>query len=597
MIANANERAPRATGIRIKLFLASLGLMAAAVLATDTFVTHRLEDELTGRVRDELLVRLALVARDAAEGKLPFEPDPGWDQLADALGPRARGRVSFIRRDGLLLGDSLLTPSALLQAENHASRSEVVEALATGSGAAQRLSATVGQRMMYVAVPLLEGGQARGVARLAVPLTEVDEPVARLRRSVSFAATLALGLAVLLAMMAAQVLSLRVRRLTEAARRMAEGDLTGRAPVRGGDELAALGRALNRLVENLAGTMAQLRSERDMVGRVFESMREGVMVIDARGRVAMINPALRDMLLLRSDVVGKPPLEATGNLELARALEEASTGEGVSTGIDVEGLKPRRLLVTAGPLPGEGGGLAAVFVDVTEMQRLESMRRDFAANVSHELRTPLAAVLAATETLQGGALDNPESAREFLRIIERNVQRLQRLLEDVIELSRIEARELRLALEPLDPGPAAQTVLAMFAHQAERKRISLRVEVPANLGRVVADRSAFEHVLSNLIDNAVKYCPVGAAITVRAVPEPSMVRIAVVDTGPGIDRKHLPRLFERFYRVDPGRSREVGGTGLGLSIVKHLVEAMGGSVSVESDLGKGAMFMFTLPRV
>jgi two-component system phosphate regulon sensor histidine kinase PhoR len=219
------------------------------------------------------------------------------------------------------------------------------------------------------------------------------------------------------------------------------------------------------------------------------------------------------------------------------------------------------------------------------------------ANVSHELRTPLAAVMAATETLQGGALDNPESAREFMRIIERNVQRLQRLLEDVLELSRIEARELRLALEPLDPGPAAQTVLAMFAHQAERKHISLRVDVPANLGRVVADRSAFEHVLSNLIDNAVKYCPTGAAVTVRAVPEPSMVRISVVDTGPGIDRKHLARLFERFYRVDPGRTREVGGTGLGLSIVKHLVEAMGGSVSVDSDLGRGAVFTFTLPRV
>jgi two-component system phosphate regulon sensor histidine kinase PhoR len=418
-----------------------------------------------------------------------------------------------------------------------------------------------------------------------------------LRRSVSFAATLALGLAVVLAMMAAQVLSGRVRHLTEAARRMAEGDLTGRAPVQGSDELAALGRALNRLVENLAGTMAQLRSERDVVGRVFESMREGVMVIDARGRVAMINPALRDMLFLRSDVVGKPPLEATGNLELARALEEAVTPEGISTGIDVEGLKPRRLLMTAGPLPGEGGGLAAVFVDVTEMKRLETMRRDFVANVSHELRTPLAAVLAATETLQGGALDNPESAREFLRIIERNVQRLQRLLEDVLELSRIEARELRLAVEPLDPGPAAQTVLGMFVHQAERKRISLRVDLPPTLGRVAADRSAFEHILSNLVDNAVKYCPEGATVTVRAVPEASMVRITVADTGPGIDRKHLPRLFERFYRVDSGRSREVGGTGLGLSIVKHLVEAMGGSVSVESDLGKGAVFMFTLPRV
>jgi two-component system phosphate regulon sensor histidine kinase PhoR len=586
-----------ARGIRTKLFLASLGLMTAAVLATDTFVTRRLEDELTSRIRDEMLVRLALVARDAAEASLPFEPVPGWDELADDLGVRARGRVTFIRKDGLLLGDSQLTLAELPHAENHATRPEVIEALRTGSGSAQRLSVTIGQRLMYVAVPLLREGQTRGVARLAVPLSEVDEPVARLRRSVSFAATLALGLAVVLAMMAAQILSGRVRRLTEAARRMAEGDLEGRAPVRGNDELASLGGALNQLVESLARTLAQLRSERDVVGRVFESMREGVMVVDARGRVAMVNPALRDMLLLRSDIIGKPPLEATGNLEVARALEEAAAGEGVQAGVDVEGLKPRRLLVTAGPLPGEAGGLAAVFVDVTEMQRLETMRRDFVANVSHELRTPLAAVLAATETLQGGAVDDARSAREFLAIIERNVQRLQRLLEDVLDLSRIEARELRLELEPLELAPAVQHVLGMFSHQAERKQVGLRTEIPAAIGAVVADRSAFEHVLSNLVDNAVKYCPAGATVTVRAQPQAAQVRVAVADSGPGIDRKHLPRLFERFYRVDSGRSREVGGTGLGLSIVKHLVEAMGGSVSVESDLGRGTTFMFTLPRV
>jgi two-component system phosphate regulon sensor histidine kinase PhoR len=596
MSPHASQRSPSARGIRTKLFLASLGLMAAAVLATDTFVTRRLEDELTARIRDEMLVRLALVARDAVEARLSVEPVPGWDKLADELGVKARGRVSFIRRDGILLGDSEVAPSELALAENHASRPEVVEALATGSGSAQRRSVTIGQRLMYVAVPMLRGGAAIGVARLSVPLSEVDEPVARLRKSVSFAATLALGVAVVLAMLAAHVLSRRVRLLTEAARRMAEGDLEGRAPVRGSDELAALGRALNQLVESLARTLAQLRSERDVVGRVFESMREGVLVLDARGRVAMVNPALRDMLLLRSDIVGKHPLEATGNLELARALEEAGEAEGVSTRIDVEGIKPRRLLVTAAPLPGEGGGLAAVFIDVTEMQRLETMRRDFVANVSHELRTPLAAVLAATETLQGGAVDNPVSAREFLGMIERNVQRLRRLLEDVLELSRIEARELRLRPEALDLVPAAQQVLALFAHVAERKRIGLRVEIPAELGSVIADRSAFEHVLSNLVDNAVKYCPDGATVTVRAALDGAMVRVGVADSGPGIDRKHLPRLFERFYRVDSGRAREVGGTGLGLSIVKHLVEAMGGDVAVESDLGKGTVFTFTLPR-
>jgi two-component system phosphate regulon sensor histidine kinase PhoR len=238
----------------------------------------------------------------------------------------------------------------------------------------------------------------------------------------------------------------------------------------------------------------------------------------------------------------------------------------------------------------------AVFVDVTEARRLETMRRDFAANVSHELRTPLAAVAAATETLQGGALDDATSAREFLGMIERNVLRLQRLLEDVLELSRIEAREFRLDLEAIDLEPEAVRVLGLFEQRTAQKRIRVTKVIASDLGRVVADRRAFEHILSNLIDNAVKYCQDGASITLRAVPEGAMARLSVSDTGPGIDRKHLPRLFERFYRVDAGRSRDVGGTGLGLSIVKHLAEAMAGSAAVDSELGRGTTFTITLPR-
>jgi two-component system, OmpR family, phosphate regulon sensor histidine kinase PhoR len=392
-------------------------------------------------------------------------------------------------------------------------------------------------------------------------------------------------------------MSRRVRRVTEVARRMAEGDLEQQAPARGSDELAALGRALNQLVSNLARTLSQLRSQRDVVARVLESMREGVLVLDAHRKVALVNQALRDMLLLGSDTVGQTALDATKNAELARTLEEvAIVRDSVATELEVGGLKPRRLLVNAGPLGGEAGGLVAVFVDVTEMRRLETMRRDFVANVSHELRTPLAAVVAATETLQGGALNNPGSAAQFVGMIERNVQRLQRLVEDVLELSKIESRELKLKLEPMELAPVANQIIGNFEHQAARKRIRLAVVVADHAGRIVADRSALEHVLSNLVDNAVKYCGEGATVTIRAAPAGSSARISVVDTGPGIDAKHLPRLFERFYRVDPGRARDVGGTGLGLSIVKHLVEAMGGTVAVESRIGEGTTFIVTLKR-
>jgi two-component system phosphate regulon sensor histidine kinase PhoR len=591
---STGRRLPTA-GIRAKLFLASLALTAVSVAATDAFVTRRMDSELTQRIRADLLVRLALAEREVSAAHLPMERVPEWKALVDDLGQRSQARVTVIRRDGLVLADSDVTWAGLAQTENHATRPEVVEALATGTGAHQRVSATVQRRMMYVAMPMKRDGDVVGIARLAVPLVEVDAAIARLGRAVSLASTVGLAFAVVLAMMVAHAMSRRVRRLTEVARKMADGDLERRAEVRGNDELAALGAALNQLVSHQATTLSQLRSERDVVGHVLEAMREGVLVLDAQGRLALVNPALRDMLLLGSDTVGKTPLEATRNADLVRALTEAASGAGVAE-LVVGGLKPRRLLVNAGPLPGEEGGLVAVFVDVTEMRQLETMRRDFAANVSHELRTPLAAVAAATETLQGGALNDPRSAREFVGMIERNVLRLQRLLEDVLELSRIEAREFRLDLESLELEPEATRVLGLFEHRVVKKRIRVVTELPKDLGRVVADRRALEHILSNLIDNAVKYCQDGASITLRAAPEGPVVRISVIDTGPGIERKHLPRLFERFYRVDPGRSRDVGGTGLGLSIVKHLAEAMGGGVSVESSVGSGTTFTVTLPR-
>jgi two-component system phosphate regulon sensor histidine kinase PhoR len=587
----------RSAGIRAKLFLASLALMAASVSVTDAVVTRRLSAEVIGRFRAELLVRLALVTAEATATPLPLEPTPAWDAVADGLGARAQGRVTIMRSDGLVLGDSDVAIADLAKVENHAHRPEMVEALKGNRGSNERMSATVQRRLMYVALPMVRNGAVVGVARLAVPLTAVDEWIGHLRRTVTVASTLALGLAVLLAMGAAHAMSRRARRLTEVASRMAEGDLTLQAPERGTDELAALGRALNQLVTSLARTLDQLRSQRDVVGRVLESMREGVLVLDGKRRVALVNPALREMLLLGSDILGQTALEATKNAELARTLEDvAARREAVASELEVGGLKPRRLLVNAGPLGGEGGGLVAVFVDVTEMRRLETMRRDFVANVSHELRTPLAAVVAATETLQGGALANATSAQQFLGMIERNVQRLQSLVEDVLELSKIESRELRLSLEPIDLLPVATHVVGLFEHRAARKRMHLSVAVAEDAGRVVADRSALEHILSNLVDNAVKYCPDGTTVAVRAVPAGPSVRVSVADTGPGIEAKHLPRLFERFYRVDPGRARDVGGTGLGLSIVKHLGEAMGGSVSVGSTVGEGTVFTVTLKR-
>jgi two-component system phosphate regulon sensor histidine kinase PhoR len=252
--------------------------------------------------------------------------------------------------------------------------------------------------------------------------------------------------------------------------------------------------------------------------------------------------------------------------------------------------------VHAAPLSGEPRALLLVLFDVTEMRRLEVIRRDFVANVSHELRTPVASLRSAAETLRMAVVHDPKAATQFIDIIERNGQRLGELIADLLDLSRIEAKEYRLKVENLELGPILEKTLATFAERAAARRIQLSSQVPAGLPQVLGDPNAIDRVLANLVDNALKYCPDGSHVVVRGSESVGKVQLEVSDDGPGIDAKHLPRLFERFYRVDPGRSRDMGGTGLGLSIVKHLVEAMGGEISVESTLGRGSTFSFTLPR-
>jgi two-component system phosphate regulon sensor histidine kinase PhoR len=361
--------------------------------------------------------------------------------------------------------------------------------------------------------------------------------------------------------------------------------------------VAVLGRALDGLAESLSATLTTLRAERDLLGRILESMQEGVLVADRAQRILLVNPGLRAMLLLPADVTGKTPLEVIRNADLQSLLDAATAvPEGSSGEIEIGGPKPRRLMVHTRALAGEAGGLLAVFVDVTAMRKLESMRRDFVANVSHELRTPIAAVRSAAETVRGAAASDPEARTHFLEMIDRNAERLQRLVEDLLDLSRIESREFKLSPEPVALQPAVERALQLFGDRAVTRWVRLVAEVPAGLPPARADRRALEQVLTNLVDNATKYCTEGATVTVRAARQGGTVRVAVADTGPGIEERHLPRLFERFYRVDAGRSRELGGTGLGLSIVKHLVEAMNGAVTVESTVGSGSTFTLSLPR-
>jgi two-component system phosphate regulon sensor histidine kinase PhoR len=415
---------------------------------------------------------------------------------------------------------------------------------------------------------------------------------------IAVGAAFALAFALVVWSMAAKRTSAALTELTQATRRLADGELDVRTRLEGRDEVAELGRAIDRLAGTMAGTLGGLRDERDLQKRILDAMTEGVVVVDRNGRIVLVNPALRAMLLLGADAVGKLLIEAVRHAQLDAILEAARDDElgPVPTEIELPGLKPRRLLVHASPLSGSDERLLVVFVDVTELRRLESMRRDFVANASHELRTPIAAVRSATETLLDGALVDPRAAARFVDIIGRNAGRLQSLVEDLLELSKLESNEFKLKREPVELSKVVPIVLALFRERADKKGVRLAAEMPAELPAVEADARAVEMVLSNLVDNAVKYCAAGTRIVVSASESDGRVRLVVSDTGPGIPAEHLPRVFERFYRVDAGRSRELGGTGLGLSIVKHMVEAMRGKVSVESTVGAGSTFTVSLPR-
>jgi two-component system phosphate regulon sensor histidine kinase PhoR len=586
-------------GVRGKLFLVSIVLIAVSVAAADAFLTPSIATRLTETTRSNLLASARLGSRVAAGATPSLDDLAAWDALADELGDAAGARLTFIRTDGVVLGDSQVSLPEVARMENHATRPEVVEALSTGVGSSERMSTTLQRPMLYVAVPFSRSGAIAGVVRVAEPLSTVHATEHDVHRLIWLGSAVALGLALVLSNIVAKRMSAAVGELTDAARRMTEGDLETRTRLTGHDELSELGQALDRLAGSLATSLGKLRAERDLQRRILEAMHEGVVVVDRDGRIVLVNPALRSTLLLGADAVGKLLIETVRHAELDTLVErarEAPDPDEPPVEIELPGLKPRRLLVQVAPLSGDDEGLLLVFVDVTELRRLESLRRDFVANASHELRTPIAAVRSATETLQTGALGDPVAASRFLDIIERNAQRLQSLVEDLLELSKLESNEFKLKRERVDLNRVVPLVLALFRERAEKKGVRLASELSASLPAVEGDARALEHVLSNLVDNAVKYCPSGARIVVSAVGEEARVRLVVADNGPGISAEHLPRVFERFYRVDAGRSRELGGTGLGLSIVKHMVETMRGKVSVDSAVGKGSTFTVSLQR-
>jgi two-component system, OmpR family, phosphate regulon sensor histidine kinase PhoR len=550
-----------------------LGILAVIVVVMVTLVASAelsLRRHLEQDIRKTLEREAQLITRVLPADSLQWQP------LVERLARETALRITLIGPDGRVIAESDEPIDAIPRIENHGGRPEVVAALDGRVGSDRRHSATVNRPLLYVAVP---GGPA--VVRVAAPLAGVDEIVRRSQASILNAAAAALLLAVVLALIAARSVARPLNGISLAARSIATGTQP-RFPHSGIPDIDGVVRSLRDMHGQLEDRFAELKRERAESAALVEAMAEGVIAGDDRGRIVTANAAARRLLGYEPDE-SLPALDQLFRVKAAREMVDALL-EGrqvVERELELDG---QMVLLNGRPLTP--GGALLVLHDVTDLRRLETVRSDFVANVSHELKTPLTSISGYAETLVHDQAD-PETTRRFLGVILANARRMQRLVDGLLDLSRIESGGWRPEPEMLDAAAVARESWALVADRAAQRQVEFEVDVAPGAERIYADPDAFRQVLSNLLDNALRYTQPGGRITLRARREDGGVRVSVRDTGAGITGDHLKRIFERFYRADAARSRDEGGTGLGLAIVKHLVEAHEGRVSAESEVGAG----------
>jgi two-component system, OmpR family, phosphate regulon sensor histidine kinase PhoR len=530
--------------------------------------------------------------------------DPNWNNNPDHVDQHARNwselleaRITIISLDGTVLGESHTERATM---DNHSDRPEIASALLGQEGNSLRFSRTVGYNMFYIAVPVLFEDRVTGAVRVALPLQEVEANLAQLRNTLAAVAIGTSLMVIILALVIAGGTTKSLRDLTQAAQQLAEGDLD-LPPIANfrEDEVGQLGRVFSSMATQLNKKMDDLRTESSKLAAVLTQMTDGVLIADNQGRVQLINPAAEKMFETRQDdALGR---SLTQTLRHHRLIElwKHSQESGETQEASVE-LIPQKIYLRGLAIPLSHqlhGSTLLLFQDLTHLRRLETVRRDFISNISHELRTPLASIKALTETLKEGALQDPPAAGRFLDLMESEVDTLTQIVSELLELSRIESGRVLLHFKSTSSVEILNLAVNRLRLQAKRAGLSLQVEYPQDLPQVLADRPRIEQVMINLIHNAIKFTPAGGSIVVSARAQgeglESYIVFSVRDTGVGIPADDLPRIFERFYKAD--RARSGGGTGLGLAIARHLVEAHGGRIWVESREGQGSSFYFSLP--
>lgn len=526
--------------------------------------------------------------------------DPKNQERVMRLGVLSGMRITAMDAKGEVVADSDKTWETLHQVENHALRPEVRAALNGKEGKSRRYSTTVNKQMLYVALPILNGTSIEGVMRVAWPLTHVEEVIRAAQHPIGVSFVMGVGIVIIWGIWLGGSLTRRIRTLTDTAQRFTQGDLSQRALLDSQDDFGILAKTMNQMASALTGRLRDMESEQKKLSAIISSMSEGVLAVDISKNILMMNPAAERLFKIeRSRAEGRTLIEAARNSEIDEMMTRALEDQGAHS-MEIEWVQAggQILKIQAVGISREEGQVAGVMVlaDLTDLRRLERNRKEFLANVSHELRTPLTSLQGIIETIQDDKQMSGEQREKFLKIMEEDTSRLRRLVEDLMELSRIESRAVSFQPEWLDMKEETERVLALLKTRILENRIQIdnQVGVSGPL-KMFADRDRMHQILVNLIDNAAKFNREGGVIRLQGGVTHQSAWISVADSGPGIPPESLERVFERFYRVDKARSRELGGSGLGLAITKHLVEAQGGNIFCQSELGQGSTFTFHLP--
>jgi two-component system phosphate regulon sensor histidine kinase PhoR len=572
-----------------KIFGTYLILVVLSAFVSHIFIRDEIQKTLTANIEQELIADAYLIDLNS------LQKISGQLQLISQL---SKARITLIDAQGKVTADSEKSAEIM---ENHLNRPEVQEARVRGKGRSIRFSSTIGVDMLYIAIPIKKDSAITGYVRLARPLLEVRHSIKNVTGTIFLVTLIIVAFSLILALLFSYWLTAPIIKMEKFTEKLREGKSAGAIFLKTSDETKILADNINYLVDELRTQLKSANDEKAKLVTAFSSMTEGLMILDSGDRIEAVNPSLDDMLASQyGDVKGKTLMEAFRNVELQKAfLQFKATKQSVSQEITLGNIEPVILNISASKVEGSSDEEKnmIVFHDITRLKKLERVRADFVANVTHEIRTPLTAILGYLETIKDGAIENKDQERKFMEIIINHAQRLNRLVEDLLTISKIELGEMNFHFEQVSLSDIITNVIPLIEPKANLKKIKVDNRIADKLQSITADKDKLIQVFVNILDNAVKFTQDAGEITIEAAEDAAKdgISVSITDTGIGIPESEVARLGERFYRVDKTRSRDLGGTGLGLSIVKHLMIAHGGRLEIASQLGHGTKVSLHFP--